>query len=83
MRERPSGGKKQEASVEPLGLPWSEIAREMVWMNRAGMELGRVGLFSRIFFHKNMHAWSTKRSLFVKLFLRMGVTFRDEFNDGN
>ena len=41
MRERPSGGKKQEASVEPLGLPWSEIAREMVWVkvNRPGMDL--------------------------------------------
>jgi len=56
MRERPSGGKKQEASVEPLGLPWSEIAREMVWMNRPGMDLGRVWLFLRKKFHKKTNA---------------------------
>jgi len=28
MRERPSGGKKQEDGVEPLGPPCSEIASE-------------------------------------------------------
>ena len=28
-----------------------------------------------------MRAWSTKRSLFAKLFSRMGVTFLDESNE--
>ena len=28
-----------------------------------------------------MHAWSTKRNLFVKIFLRIGVTFRAESNE--
>ena len=30
-----------------------------------------------------MHAWSTKQSLFVKLFLRMSVTFRAESNEAS
>ena len=39
--------------------------------------------YSKFCEKRTFHAWSTKWSLFVKKILRMGVTFCDEFNDGN
>ena len=38
------------------------------------------GLHHEVFFKKKrMYAWNTKRNLFVKIFSRMSVIFRDEF----
>jgi hypothetical protein len=34
-----------------------------------------------LFIKRRMYAWSIKRSLFVKLFLQIGVIFRDESNE--